>query len=77
MHAAVREYVCLTAALGSCQVPAPPLLDDPLPVVDHLLGEPEDPPQSAAGQKKELQKRVLSKGPSFVQRSIGGGSQLK
>ena len=69
-------YVCislemfLTTALGSCQLPAPPLLDDPLPVVDHLLGQPEDPPQSAAGRKEVLKKRVWPKGPLVVIRVL-------
>lgn len=38
-----------TSVVGSRHVPSPPLLDDPLPVVDHFLGQPNYPAQGAGG----------------------------
>lgn len=37
------------SVVGSRQVPAAPLLDDPLPVLDHFFGQPDYPAQGARG----------------------------
>lgn len=41
----------LTAAIDYGIVSLSPLLDDPLPVVDHLLGQSEDPAECAEGDR--------------------------
>lgn len=38
------------SVVASRQFPAAPLLDDPLPVLDHFLGQPDYPAQGAAGE---------------------------
>lgn len=38
-----------TSVVSSSHVPAPPLLNDPLPVVNHFLGQPNYPAQGAGG----------------------------
>lgn len=38
-----------TSVVSPSHVPAPPLLNDPLPVVDHFLGQPNYPAQGAVG----------------------------
>lgn len=40
------------SVVGSRQVPAAPLLDDPLPVLDHFFGQTNYPAQGAAGEKR-------------------------
>lgn len=41
------------SGVGSRQVPAAPLLDDPLAVLDHFLGQPDYPTQGAAGRRRK------------------------
>lgn len=41
----------LTAAIDYGIVSLSPLLDNPLPVVDHLLGQSEDPDECAEGDR--------------------------
>lgn len=41
------------SVVGSRQVPAAPLLDDPLPVLDDFFGQPDYPAQGATGEKTE------------------------
>lgn len=38
------------SVVASRQFPAAPLLDDPLPVLDHFLGQSDYPAQGAAGE---------------------------
>lgn len=42
-----------TSVVCSSQIPAPPLLNDPFPVVNHFLGQPDYPAQGAAGEERE------------------------
>lgn len=43
-----------TSVVSSAHVPAPPLLDDPLPVVDHFLGQPYYPSQGAGEKERGI-----------------------
>lgn len=54
--------------VGPGQLPAAPLLDDPLPVLDHLLGQADYPAQGAAGEglHKHRQINLLRREPFVV-----------
>lgn len=41
-----------TSVVSPSHVPAPPLLNDPLPVVNHFLGQPNYPAQGAGGGRQ-------------------------
>lgn len=41
-----------TSVVCSSQIPATPLLNDPFPVVDHFLSQPDYPAQGAARERE-------------------------
>lgn len=49
------------SVVGSRQVPAAPLLDDPLPVLDHFLRQPDYPAQGAtAAEERETRESTFA-----------------
>lgn len=60
-----------TFVVGPCQIPAPPLPNDPVPIVDHFLGQPDYPTQGAAGDREGgLEQQHIFNPMSFCSRTV-------
>lgn len=55
-----------TSVVHSCWIPATPLLNDPLPVLYHLLGQPDYSAHCAAWKKNMSLQRVTEPPSSCV-----------